>query len=88
MHGVSGGETQFLVELDHVKSGAQLTPDAARSFVEHVIFSTLARVPTNSARTRRSSLAVLWPDGSSRALKNEIQHGRTREIANETSGMG
>jgi muconolactone delta-isomerase len=34
---------QFLVELDHVKSGAQLTPEAARSFVEQVIFPTLAR---------------------------------------------
>jgi hypothetical protein len=34
---------QFLVELDHVKSGVQLTPEAARSFIEQVIFPTLAR---------------------------------------------
>jgi len=34
---------QFLVELDHVKSGAQLTPEEARSFIEQVIFPTLAR---------------------------------------------
>ena len=34
---------QFLVELDHVKSGAQLTAEAARSFIEQVIFPTLAR---------------------------------------------
>jgi muconolactone delta-isomerase len=34
---------QFLVELDHVKSGAPLTPDAARSFIEQVIFPTIAR---------------------------------------------
>ena len=34
---------QFPVELDHVKSGEQLTPEAARSFIERVIFPTLAR---------------------------------------------
>jgi len=34
---------QFLVELDHVKSGAQMTPEAARSFIERVIFPTIAR---------------------------------------------
>jgi hypothetical protein len=34
---------QFLVEFDHVKSGAPLTPDAARSFIEQVIFPTIAR---------------------------------------------
>ena len=33
----------FLVELDHVKSGVQMTPEAARSFIEQVIFPTLAR---------------------------------------------
>jgi hypothetical protein len=34
---------QFLVEVDHVKSGVQLTPEAGRSFIERVIFPTLAR---------------------------------------------
>ena len=34
---------QFLVELDHVKSGAPLSPEAGRSFVEQVIFPTIAR---------------------------------------------
>ena len=34
---------QFLVELDHVKSGAQMTPEGARSFIEQVIFPTIAR---------------------------------------------
>jgi len=33
----------FLVELDHVKSTAPLTPDAGRAFIERVIFPTLAR---------------------------------------------
>ena len=33
----------FLVELDHVKSGTPLTPDAGRAFIEHIIFPTLAR---------------------------------------------
>ena len=33
----------FLVELDHVKSGAPMTPDAGRAFIEHIIFPTLAR---------------------------------------------
>src|SRR5262245_5159795 len=33
---------QFLVELDHVKSGVQLTPEEARSFIEQVIFPTIA----------------------------------------------
>src|SRR5262245_26595232 len=34
---------QFLVELDYVKSGAQMSPETARSFIEHVIFPTIAR---------------------------------------------
>ena len=33
----------FLVEIDHVKSGAPTTPEAGRAFVEQVIFPTLAR---------------------------------------------
>ena len=33
----------FLVELDHVKSGVLLTPDAGRAFIEQIIFPTLAR---------------------------------------------
>ena len=33
----------FLVELDHVKSGAMMTADAGRAFIEQVIFPTLAR---------------------------------------------
>jgi hypothetical protein len=33
----------FLVELDHVKSGIPLTPDASRAFIEHIIFPTLTR---------------------------------------------
>ena len=33
----------FLVELDHVKSGAMLTPEAGRTFIEQVILPTLAR---------------------------------------------
>jgi muconolactone delta-isomerase len=33
----------FLVEVDHVKSGEMLTPEAVRSFIEQVIFPTIAR---------------------------------------------
>jgi len=33
----------FLVELDHIKSGMPLTPEAGREFVERIIFPTLAR---------------------------------------------
>jgi muconolactone delta-isomerase len=33
----------FLVELDHEKSTAPLTPEADRAFIERVIFPTLAR---------------------------------------------
>jgi muconolactone delta-isomerase len=33
----------FLAELDHVKSGATLTPETGRVFIEQVIFPTLAR---------------------------------------------
>ena len=33
----------FLVELDHVKSGLPLTPEAGRAFIEQTIFPTLAR---------------------------------------------
>ncbi len=34
---------QFLVELDHVKSGAMLTAEAVSTFVEQIIFPTIAR---------------------------------------------
>ncbi len=33
----------FLVELDHVKSGVLITPEAGRDFIEQIIFPTLAR---------------------------------------------
>lgn len=33
----------FLIELDHVKSGAPLTAEAGRGFIEQVILPTLAR---------------------------------------------
>ena len=33
----------FLVELDHVKSGIMLTPEAGRAFIEQIIFATIAR---------------------------------------------
>jgi muconolactone delta-isomerase len=33
----------FLVEIDHVKSGVPLTPEAGRAFIEKVIFPSLAR---------------------------------------------
>ena len=34
---------QFLVELDHIKSGTPLTPEAGRSFIQQIILPTLAR---------------------------------------------
>ena len=34
---------RFLVELDHIKAGQPLTEDAARAFIEGIIFPTLAR---------------------------------------------
>ena len=34
---------RFLVELDHIKTGQPLTQDAARSFIEGIIFPTIAR---------------------------------------------
>ncbi len=34
---------KFLVELDHVKTGQPLTPETARSFIEGIIFPTIAR---------------------------------------------
>jgi len=33
----------FFVELDHVKSGLPMTPEAGRTFIEQVILPTLAR---------------------------------------------
>jgi muconolactone delta-isomerase len=33
----------FLVELDHIKSGLAITPEAGRAFIEEVIFPTIAR---------------------------------------------
>ncbi len=34
---------KFLVELDHVKTGQPLTQDTARSFIEGIIFPTIAK---------------------------------------------
>ncbi len=34
---------KFLVEIDHVKTGPPLTPDNALSFIEGIIFPTLAK---------------------------------------------
>jgi muconolactone delta-isomerase len=34
---------KFLIELDHPKTGQLLSDDAARTFIEEVIFPTLAR---------------------------------------------
>ncbi len=34
---------KFLVEMDHVKTGPPLTQDTARSFIESIIFPTIAR---------------------------------------------
>jgi muconolactone delta-isomerase len=42
----------FLVELDGVKSGATLTPEAGRAFIEQVIFPTLARGQQLVAETK------------------------------------
>lgn len=33
----------FLVELDHVKSGMVPTPETSRTFIEQIIFPTIAR---------------------------------------------
>src|SRR2546428_10423475 len=42
----------FLVELDHVKSGALSTPEAGRAFIEQIIFPTLARAEQLVAEKR------------------------------------
>ncbi len=34
---------KFLVELDHLKTGQPLTQDTARSFIEGIIFPTIAK---------------------------------------------
>jgi len=34
---------KFLVELDHVKTGQPFTKDTARTFIEDIIFPTIAR---------------------------------------------
>ncbi len=34
---------KFLVELDHSKTGQPLTQDSARSFIEGIIYPTIAR---------------------------------------------
>jgi hypothetical protein len=45
----------FLVELDHVKSGQLLTPEAGRTFVEKIILPTLAR-----AEELAKEKKILW----------------------------
>jgi muconolactone delta-isomerase len=42
----------FLVELDHVRSGSPLTPEAGREFIERVIFPTLARAEELTAERK------------------------------------
>ena len=42
----------FLVELDHVKSIAPLTPEAGRTFIEQIIFPTIARAEQLMAEQR------------------------------------
>jgi muconolactone delta-isomerase len=38
-----GTKMKFLVELDHIKTGQPFTEDTARSFIEGIIFPTLAK---------------------------------------------
>jgi muconolactone delta-isomerase len=42
----------FLVELDHVKSGAPMPPEAGRAFIEQVILPTLARAEQLAAEKK------------------------------------
>lgn len=34
---------KYLVELDHIKTGLQFTEDTARTFIENIIFPTIAK---------------------------------------------
>ena len=53
----------FLAEFDHVKSGATLTPEAGRAFIEQVIFATLARAEQLVAEKKiLGGGAVVWTD--------------------------
>ena len=50
----------FLAELDHVKSGATLTPEAGRAFIDQVISPTLARAEQfDHARAERITIAAV-----------------------------
>jgi muconolactone delta-isomerase len=42
----------FLVELDHVKSGAILGPEAGRAFIEQIISPTIARAEQLTAEKK------------------------------------
>jgi len=42
----------FLVELDHVKTGPPPTPETGRTFIERVIFPTLARAEELAAEKK------------------------------------
>jgi hypothetical protein len=42
----------FLVELDHIKSTAPLTPQAGRTFIEQIILPTIARAEQLMAEKR------------------------------------
>src|SRR6478736_4775908 len=42
----------FLVELDHVRTGPPPTPESGRTFIEQVIFPTLARAEQLAAEKK------------------------------------
>ena len=43
---------QFLVELNHVRTGPPPTPESGRTFIEQVIFPTLARAEQLAAEKK------------------------------------
>jgi hypothetical protein len=54
----------FLVELDHIKSGIEPTPEASRTFIEQRIFPTIACAEQLIAEKKITILAVGVPTQS------------------------
>ena len=74
----------FLVELDHVKSGDMLTPEAVRSFIEQIIFPTIARVEQLVAEKK---IMAGGPAVGRIALRFIMEAGSPQEVDRIITGL-
>ncbi len=74
----------FLVELDHVKSGQPLTPEAGRTFVEQIILPTLARA---EHLTKEEKIVVGGPVAGRIALRFIVETDSLQDVDRIVSSL-